>query len=651
MSLDRERKESIMNKTDQLFELASGACKIEGYLGQRLDACIGNGVMAADYDLYVAPFRDRSDDAGGGNNWMGEFWGKWFTSAALAYRYRPEPAYRKILDDAVEKLLQAQTPDGRLSTYRQDFGEWDIWGRKYALLGLVSYYEQTGSKNALEAACRAADALIAVAGPGRKKLTETGLTLLDGLSSCSVLEPIVDIYKFSGEKRYLDFAEYLVSLWSEPNSYTDTGLRLIEGALEGKHPMEIAAPKGYEMTSCYEGICELYRVTGKEKYLRAAIRFGELVKEKEIMLVGSGSSAELWCDGIKRQTEMIEQPMETCVTATWMKYCYQLLRLTGESRWADEIELTLYNALLAALMPQGDWWAYFTPLIGERMPSPVQVPQVKSSCCVVNGPRALLLTPNASVMRNEEGAVVNLYAQGEWHFQINDTPVVLRQDTEYPKGDQIRITLSQPQSAEYAVSLRIPGWSRENRLLVNGEAIECTPGSYCVIRREWKDGDCIEYRPDMRGRVIAAPAAPNQKAVLRGPVVLALDSRLEEERPQNVYLEHAGYHWKHDKGWNIDYMLFDQLSAEETEYIELIPCTDEDGIWMTFEVPFIHRPYHFLQHKRVHLKMCDYASAGNCYSDDNLFRVWLNQPLYLNAAYPKETWRLLANDRGLRPEK
>ena len=158
-----------MDNRDQLFELASGACKIEGYLGQRLDACIGNGVMAADYDLYVAPFINRSDDADGGNNWMGEFWGKWFTSAALAYRYRPEPAYRRILDDAVEKLLSAQAPDGRLSTYRRDFGEWDIWGRKYALLGLTAYYEQTGNKNALEAACRAADAFTAPAGDTERR--------------------------------------------------------------------------------------------------------------------------------------------------------------------------------------------------------------------------------------------------------------------------------------------------------------------------------------------------------------------------------------------------------------------------------------------------------------------------------------------------
>ena len=87
------------------------------------------------------------------------------------------------------------------------------------------------------------------------------------------------------------------------------------------------------------------------------------------MIVGSGSSGELWCDGTIRQTELLEKPMETCVTTTWIKLCYQLLRLTGDPDWADEMEVTLYNALLGAMMDEGNWWAYFSPLAGERTPS------------------------------------------------------------------------------------------------------------------------------------------------------------------------------------------------------------------------------------------------------------------------------------------
>jgi hypothetical protein len=85
--------------------------------------------------------------------------------------------------------------------------------------------------------------------------------------------------------------------------------------------------------------------------------------------------------------------METCVTATWMKFLYQLLRLTGDVKYADELEKNLYNGLLGAQMPGGGWWAYFSGVNGERVPSLMQHDDVGLSCCVVSGPRALLLTP------------------------------------------------------------------------------------------------------------------------------------------------------------------------------------------------------------------------------------------------------------------
>ena len=318
----------------------------------------------------------------------------------------PTIAYKSILDKSISDLLKTQDADGRISSYSRDkdFGFWDIWGRKYVLLGLIADYDQTDNKTALEAACHATDALIEIAGPGKKKLTETGLQVLESLSSCSILEPVVLVYERSGNKKYLDFAKYLVQLWSEPNKYNPKGIRLIEEALSGTDPINITAPKGYEMMSCYEGLCELYRVTGDKKLLEAVVKFGESVVKKEIMIVGSGSSGELWCDGANRQTQLLEQPMETCVTVTWMKLCYQLLRLTGNPVWADQLEISLYNALFGAMIDDGRWWAYFSPLIGERMPSPMQVPVCKSSCCVANGPRGMLITPGWSVMKGEKGS-------------------------------------------------------------------------------------------------------------------------------------------------------------------------------------------------------------------------------------------------------
>jgi uncharacterized protein len=638
---------------DKLSPGEFSSSKIEGLVGRKLDQCITNGVMARNYALYSLPFRDKLDDGGG---FTGEFWGKWFTSAALGYAYQPTAAYRAILDQAVSELLKAQDADGRLSSYprAQEFGFWDIWGRKYALLGLVAYYDQTGDKKALKAACRSTDVLIEISGPGKIKLTETGLQILGSLSSVSVLEPVVLVYERTGDKKYLDYAKYLVRLWSEPDAYNPKGLRYVEDAIAGVDPILLAAPKAYEMMSCYEGLCELYRVTGDPKLLEAVVKFGKSVLKKEIMIVGSGSSAELWCDGAKRQTQMMEQPMETCVTATWMKLCYQLLRLTGDPIWADQLEISLYNALLGAMCENGAWWAYYSQLAGERMPSPMQVPVCQSSCCVANGPRGLLITPGWSVMGSGNGPAINLYTAGSWnHKLVNGNIVTLTQETDYPVNKDITILVEPLRTEEFTMSLRIPAWSQKTMLTVNGEAINAVAGTYALIHRKWNKGDKIHLELDLRGRIIRAPGNVNDMAVMRGPVVLALDSRIVKSENYNLWLLPDSTQWtfKNELG-GLKYVLPKPCLTENdaVQYIELKPVADKpENMWMAFEVPFLYRYTHFFDHKQINLVMCDYASAGNQYTTGNLFRVWMPQPLYMNDLFPKDTWHILYRDSETRP--
>ncbi|MGV8093061.1 MAG: beta-L-arabinofuranosidase domain-containing protein [Mangrovibacterium sp.] len=626
--------------------------RIDGFVGEKMRSC-ENGIMSKDYHLYSLPFKNKLDNGGG---FMGEFWGKWFTSAALVYAWQPSAAYRNILDESVAELIKTQEADGRISSYSKenDFGPWDIWGRKYALLGLIAHYDQTGDKASLEAACRATDALIGIAGPGKKKLTETGLQIIGSLSSCSVLEPVVKVYQRTGDKKYLDFAQYLVRLWSEPNSYNPKGLRLIEDALAGVDPIFIAAPKGYEMMSCYEGLCELYRVTGEKRLLNAVVRFTEGVLRKEIMIVGSGSSGELWCDGVNRQTEILEQPMETCVTVTWMKLCYQLLQLTGDPVWADNLEISLYNALMGAMIDGGKWWAYFSPLIGERMPSPMQVPACESSCCVANGPRGLMITPLWSVMKSKSGPVINLYCKGSWTQKLGSgSELKLTQETNYPEGEKILIHVDLPRPEHFTIRLRIPNWNKKCRLTVNNESIECEPGTYAKIDRIWKKGDQICLAMDLRGRIVKAPGSMNDLAVMRGPIVLALDNRMVKNENYNLWLLPQGTQWqtKNELG-GLTYVLPKPCLSDDSpdQYIELTPATSKSAdVWMAFEVPFLYRYTHFFDHKQINLVMCDYASAGNQYSEKNLFRVWLPQPLFMNDVFPENTWRILYREGNSRP--
>ena len=641
---------------DQLKPTPASSVSIGGYIGARLDSCIRNGVMSRDYHLYSIPLREKTDKGGMFTGW---FWGGWFTSSVLACDYLSSGDYRDILEQSVNEILAAQDPDGRISSYprEESLMVWDILNRAYTLLGLLAYYDLTEDSIALYAACRATDELIRITAPGKQKLTETGLKVLCSIPSNTLLEPVAGVYLRTGDKQYLDFATYLVSLWSEPNAYTESGMRLIEDALLGVPPVKISAPKAYEVMSCYEGLCELYRATGESRYLDAAVAFAEGLIDREIMIVGSGSSAELWCDGAFRQTELLEQPMETCVTVTWIKFCYQLLRLTGDPKWADQMEITLYNALSGAMYRSGHWWAYFSPLAGERMPSPMQVPQCQSSCCVTNGPRGLLTTPGWSVMSAADGPVINLYVPGTWDLETpGGKEVRMVQETSYPVDERVDIILSQKNPERYTLALRIPAWSKRNEIRINGESITFPPGAYARITREWKDGDSLRLELDLRGRLVRAPGNVNDLAVMRGPIVLALDSRLVQQADYNLWLYPEDTRWQHtDDLGGLTYVLPEPVSSgKEDVYIDTKPAASKpDDIWMAFEVPFLYRYTHFFDHRVETLVMCDYASAGNRYSTHNLFRVWIPQPLYMHEIFPENTWKLLyhGEERPVFPER
>ena len=330
---------------DALSLAGTGQTRIDGWVGAKINACITQRVMTQNVDLLVAPFRAKSD--GPDNGWRGEFWGKWFTSAVLAYQYEPTQGHQAVLDQAVTSLLSAQSVDGDLSTYdtAHKGGNWDVWTRKYVLLGLIAYYDAVHSADALKAAIRVGDTVLRDFGPGKASLQDASLNLVGGLSSCSVLEPICLLYQRTNQSRFLDFAKYIVASWEQPSKVAPRGMHLIEDAVRQTPPTLMVAPKAYEMMSCFEGVCELYRITGNPSLLNAVRDFAQTIRRQERMVNGSASNQELWCRGAVTQTAVLEQPQETCVTTTWIKLCTQLLRLTGDPVWADEMgNLTLQRS-------------------------------------------------------------------------------------------------------------------------------------------------------------------------------------------------------------------------------------------------------------------------------------------------------------------
>jgi len=266
----------------------------------------------------------------------------------------------------------------------------------------------------------------------------------------------------------------------------------------------------------------------------------------------------------------------------------------------------------------------------------------------------MLITPAWSVMKGKNGPVINLYSKGSWTQTLESgTELKIMQETDYPLNKEILINLDLPKPEFFTVSLRIPVWSRNTALLVNGETINCKAGSYAEIRRQWKRGDKICLELDLRGRIVRAPGSVNDLAVMRGPIVLALDNRMVKNENFNLWLLPSGTHWNYkDELGGLKYVLPAPGLNDDSphQYIELAPAASRPAnVWMAFEVPFLYRYTHFFDHKQINLVMCDYSSAGNQYSDKNLFRVWLPQPLFMNNVFPENTWRIILGKGETRP--
>ena len=520
---------------DRLEPLSPGTVTIGGHLGHKLNQCITNRIMVQEINPILDLFLTRTNDTGG---FKGEFLGKWLTAAALSCRYQENPALQGTVDRAVEQLIKAASPEGYITTYQPgaEFKTWDVWIQKYVLLGLIAEYDQTGKQADLEAAKRSADYVLSRNGPGKLSIEEYGPPSHKGGCSFSILEPMVLLYERTGEKRYLDFARYIVAAWSKPGKYAPQGIRLIENAEAGTPLVESEVLHSYALMSCFEGLCELYRATGKQRYLDACLKFAQIIMREELMITGSVSNHEMWYNGALEQTETLERPVETCATATWMKLCYQLLRLTGDSKWADRMEVSLYNNLLGAMMPQGEWWSYDSPLTGERAPSRQQ--GVHLSCCVSSGLRGLLITPEWAVMRSVAGGpVVNLYSPGTASLKLpNGKNLNIVQETGYPVTALVTLTLQPEKPSSFALKLRIPEWSKLTVIKVNEEPIKCQPGSYASIERKWKANDKVTLKLDLRGRIIRAPSGAPQQVVMRGPIVLAFHNRLTRAEDTTVWL-------------------------------------------------------------------------------------------------------------------
>ncbi|HLN75309.1 MAG TPA: beta-L-arabinofuranosidase domain-containing protein [Prolixibacteraceae bacterium] len=604
---------SVVLKQDVLHPWESSNIQIKGYLGEKIDLCIGERIKKQDIQMLIDPFKQRNET----HLWQTEFWGKWILSAIASWEYTRDPEMLAIIRNAVTGLLATQTPDGYIGNYspQAQLAHWDIWGRKYTLLGLLAYYDISNDNKALEASRKLADHLMTQVGEGKADIVKTGN--YHGMPSSSILEPIVLLYRHTGEKRYLDFARYIVGQWE-----TASGPRLLSKSKEGvdvadrfPFPKEWWSwdngQKAYEMMSCYEGLLELYRITGEADYLKSAEMAVQNIIDTEINVAGSGTAFECFYHGAQRQTEPTYHTMETCVTFTWIKLCNNLLRLTGNPMYADQIEKTIYNALMASMKEDGSQIAKYSPLEGRRHEGEQQC-NMPINCCNANGPRAFTLIPRMAYMSSGNEIVVNLYSASKASIAVSPkNKVVIEQTTDYPVTDRIELTLQPERPEAFTLALRIPAWSAKSSITVNGIPVEnITSGSYSRITRTWAKGDKVSLQLDLSAHIVTLNGF---QAIMRGPVLLARDSRFNDG-----FVDEAA------------------VVQHKDQIVELQASRDKPkDIWMAFTAPLVLGTDLEGEFRNAHpVHFCDFGSAGNTWSPEVRYRVWIKQTLnVMNAPY------------------
>ncbi len=501
------------------------------------------------WNRFIEQFTFNSDDEDCG--WRGEYWGKMMRGGCFVYRYTKSDKLFACLTEAIKGMLDARRPEGRFSTYSlgMEFNGWDMWSRKYILLGMQYYLEICRDSQLREEIINAmklhADYIIERIGrpeDGKIQITDTS-DLWEGLNSSSILEPMVRLYIITNDSKYLDFASYIID-----NGGISSG-NIFELAYEGKlYPYQYPVVKAYEMMSCFEGLIEYYRVTGIEKWKTAFINFIRLVAESDITIIGcSGCTHEMFDNSYARQANTIYDGVvqETCVTVTWLKTCLQALCLTGDAVIADMMETSFYNAMLGSVNSEGctnnEGFPFdsYSPLVYGKRARAVgghKIMRDGSSygCCACIGSAGLGVGVLSSVMTTKNGFVFNQYFDGEATLvSPNGNEVRFVIGTKYPFEESIKIKIFSEVTESFEIKLRIPSWCQSGSILVDGEEQKFENG-YVSIMKSWNMGDVVDITLDMPIRIINAPEygkdsqTKNHIALLKGPIVLARDERFSD---------------------------------------------------------------------------------------------------------------------------
>lgn len=467
---------------------------------------------------------------------------KWIEAASYSLATNPDPELDALLDEVIEKVAGAQQDDGYLNVYftavepEKRWANLAHWHELYCAGHLmeagVAHFEATGKRSLLDVMCRYADYIDSVFGPGKR----------DGCPGHEEIElALVKLYHATGEERYLNLSKFFLDQRGQTPSYFKEELNKLNPGAGDKFPPEYCQDHlpvrdqsevtGHAVRAMYLycGMADVANETGDQGLLDACERLWDNVCRKRMYITG-GIGPSRHNEGFTGDYDLPNETAyaETCAAVGLVFWNHRLLQLQGDARFADVMERALYNGTISGVSLDGKGFFYVNPL--ESKGGHHRQDWFGCACCPPNIARLIASVGGYIYSQADNGAYVHLYIQGSGTLDIGGQKVTLKQETDYPWHGCIQITVTPEKPAVFALNLRIPGWSRNTALTVNGETVDVeavTTLGYARVEREWKSGDQVELTLPMPvERVQAHPSVREDAgcvALQRGPVVYCLE--------------------------------------------------------------------------------------------------------------------------------
>jgi len=459
---------------------------------------------------------------------------KWLEGACYVFARTKDPAIKKEIDRIAGLIIKCQDDDGYINT-QPSKKRWDptvkhdLYIAGHFFEAAVAHYRTTGEKRLLDTACRWADYLVSEYNKGNPYYTTTAL------AEHSEYElGLLRLYRATGNRRYLDFS---ITLTKELCTVGPKVADIKAGG--GLHAVRV----GYLLA----GMADLYLETGSDEMLQyLAGLWDEMVNTRMYVTGAIGSHGEQISREPYDLPHTREHPSrimgETCASVAMIMFSWRMHGITGESRFFDVIENTLYNHYFGAIALNGKGTFYYNPMrmVGDQSqrtdhghrPATARcmLPEInRTACCPSNLWRFFGALPEYLFSHDQDGLFVNLYSTAAVNHTLTDgRKITLSIETEYPHQGDVKVRFDGKDSTPFKLRLRIPGccklataqWPGQKSRRVEG-------GDTLVIDRTWKKDDAVRLQFDMPVRMILphpkVKANAGQVAFARGPVLFCLE--------------------------------------------------------------------------------------------------------------------------------